>query len=505
MMHLRPYQTELVSTLRNKLRRNKRVILCAPTGSGKTVMFTYIVLSTLQKSMFQRALIVTDRVELLSQTFKSLNNTGIEASVYNATTKPNDPPLFARAVVAMIETIKRRNKSNPERLRAQLGNFDLIIIDEAHKGNFKALFDIYPDAFYIGATATPVATSKKDPLKNYYGDIAFTVDVPDLIEIGFLAPCRPYAMRLIDPEQLKKDYSTGDYTDASLYEEFNKPTVFAGVIKAYREKCLAESRKTIIFCVNIQHTIDTARELAVAGYASVHITSKSSKEERAEALAQFHSTDPDSPKIMVNCGILTTGYDYPAISAVIMNRATMSMPLWLQCCGRGSRISPDTGKTDFVLIDMGTNIDRLGRWDDGRDWKDWFFKPPKPGQATPAPVKECPECEAILPARVMECNFCGYVYPVTERETELAEGVLVEVVKPAPSELVGRKIGDLSVDELYVLYKSERYKKGFVMRVLRSKGEGALKRFAQLARFKSGWAYYQSKNGETQFTNLTIR
>lgn len=502
-MKLRPYQDDLVNTLRGKFRRDKRVILCSPTGSGKTVMFTYIVLNTLHKSMFQRALVVTDRIELLAQTFKSLGRTGIEAQVYDAKTKPKDPPIIARAVVAMVETIKRRYKSNPDRLRAQLGDFDMIIIDEAHKGNFKALFDIYPDAFYIGATATPIATSKKDPLKNYYQNIAYTVDVPELIELGFLSPCRPYAMRLIDSNALQKDYNRGDYTEQSQYEEFNKPMVFAGLIKAYREKCYTERRRTIIFCINIQHTLDTVRELKAAGFEAVWITSKSSKEERAEALKKFHMGKVD---VMVNCGILTTGYDHPEISAVIMNRATMSLPLWLQCCGRGSRIHPESGKSDFVLIDMGTNIDRLGLWDEARDWKKWFFDPPKPGQSQPAPVKECPECESLIPARTMQCPYCLYEFPISEKsQNEQIEGKLVEVVKPAPSDLIGRKIAELNTDELYLLYKSERYKKGFIMRVLRSKGEGALSYFARLAGFKKGWAYYQSRNGETTFTNITIR
>jgi superfamily II DNA or RNA helicase len=502
-MNLRPYQSDLIATVRSLFKRGKtRVILCAPTGSGKTVMFSYVTLSTLQKSLFSRALVLTDRIELLRQTFRALDKTGIEASVYDTSVKPNDPPVIARAVVAMIETVKRRYKSNPERLKAQLGNFDIVIIDEAHKANFKAIFDIYPDAFYIGATATPLATSKKDPLKNYYNDIAYTVDVPDLIESGHLAPCRPYAMRLINPDALKKDSARGDYTEASQYEEFSTPKVFAGVAKAYREKCLPERRKTIVFCVNIKHTIETAQQLSEAGYPSVQVTSLSTPEERAEAMRKFHSGEVN---IMVNCGILTTGYDHPPISAVIMNRATMSLPLWLQCCGRGSRTSPETSKTDFVLIDMGTNIDRLGLWDEARDWKKWFNNPPKPGQSQPAPVKECPKCEAILPARATECEYCHHVFEVKSAPEKAVEGELVEVRKPAPSELIGKKLSELSVPELLLLYRSGRYKKGLIMRVLRSRGESDMYDFARIAGFKRGWAYYQAKNGETTYTNITIK
>jgi superfamily II DNA or RNA helicase len=372
----------------------------------------------------------------------------------------------------------------------------MVIIDEAHKGNFKAVFDIWPDAFYVGATATPIATSKKDPLKNYYQDIAYKFDVAELIEMGFLVGVHPFKMMAIDNEKLVKSYSKGDFTEKSQYDEFSKPTVFAGLLKAWRKH--ASDKKTIVFCVNIQHTLDTVRDFQAAGYSAVYITSKSTPEERRNALADFHS---GNAQIMVNCGILTTGYDHPPIECVVMNRATMSLALWLQCCGRGSRIS--TGKDEYTLIDMGGNIDRLGQWDDERDWRDWFFNPQKPGQSQPAPVKECPECESLISARSMMCKFCEYEFPEPEQTAETIEGKLIEARK-APEHLKGRKLDSLNTSELYELYQSQRYKKGLILRVIRARGEPELKRFAQVAKFKSGWVYYQSTQ-DTTYTNITIR
>jgi superfamily II DNA or RNA helicase len=238
--------------------------------------------------------------------------------------------------------------------------------------------------------------------------------------------------------------------------------------------------------------------LKAAGYKVVYVTSKSTPEERQNAMNDFHS---GTAQIMVNCGILTTGYDHPPIECVIMNRATMSIPLWLQCCGRGSRLSP--GKEEFILIDMGGNVDRLGRWEEPRDWKYHFFHPKKAGQTQPAPVKECPECESILPARTMKCDYCGYEFPESERETEAIEGELV-ALKKAPNNLIGKRIDELTTGELFQLYRSERYKKGFILRVLRSRGISELMAFASIAKFKPGWAYHQI-NEPKNYANIRIK
>lgn len=489
-MKLRPYQSDLINEVKNKFAAGKkRVILCAPTGAGKTVMFTTMVSQMVAKQKHTRCLIVTDRVELLKQTYGSIDNSGTKAEIYNAKVD-KDIPVTSRVVVAMVETIKRRHKSGS----LKIGNFDLIIIDEAHKGNFKKLFEIYPNSYYVGATATPIATSKKEPLKMFWDDIAFKVDVPDLINQGYLVGIHPFAMTAINYDNLKKSYSKGDYTEASQYSEFEKPAVFAGLLKAWKKH--AVDKKTIVFCVNIEHTINTACDFVEAGFSAVYITSKSSSAERQLAIEKFHS---GKAQIMVNCGILTTGYDHPAIECVIMNRATMSEPLWMQCCGRGSRLYQ--GKDEFILIDMGGNSERNGQWDDERPWIDWFHNPKKAGRSQPAPVKDCPMCDSMIPVRLMVCPYCDYKYPIPEGK-ELVEGVLVEL-RAAPADLLGKYIGELTLDELMQLMKSKRYSAEFIYRAVRSRGESALSHFAKIAGYKKGWVYYQMGQPKN-FFNIKI-
>ena len=136
--------------------------------------------------------------------------------------------------------------------------------------------------------------------------------------------------------------------------------------------------------------------------------------ERDEIIKWFLAT-PDA--ILNNVAILTTGFDAPDTETIIMNRATLSLPLWLQCTGRGSR--PTEAKKLFTIIDLGGNVTMHADWCESRDWENIFFNPPKQGKPGVAPVKSCPECDAMLAARTMVCQYCGHEFPPPE--IELAE------------------------------------------------------------------------------------
>lgn len=490
MIQLRPYQDATIAGIREKFKAgNKRVVMCLPTGGGKTICFTKMTLDTLQKHPERRVLILTDRIELCVQTFKTLRNFAIEPEVYNAQAH-RSKPVTSRCVVAMVETVKRRHKTGS----LNIGSFDLIIIDEAHKRNFNAIFEIWPDAFYIGATATPVSSSKKDPMKNYWHDIVEEVDVIGLISDDFLAPVVAYHFLLIDESKLKKDSRKGDYTEKSQADEFGKPAVFAGMLKAYQEQ--AEGLKTLVFCANIESTEQTAANFRAAGYEAMSITSKDSSEHREKAKDWFHNSESG---ILVNCGILTTGYDHPPIECIILNRATMSIPLFMQMCGRGSRLSPN--KERFIILDCGGNIKRMGTWDEDRKWITKFHNPPKPGPAQPPAVKECPKCNAIVAARVMDCPACGYIWEPQEKE--LVEGEL-EQVKAIPPEIQGKKASQLTIREIETVRQIKGYKVGWALRIIRARyGADGLRRYAQLRKYKSGWVQH-NLNGPTEFSDRKI-
>lgn len=486
-MQLRPYQSELIQLTAQKLARSMRVILCAPTGAGKTVMFSTIIERYLAKSMFNRVLIVTDRVQLFGQTFKAVDQLNIKPQLFNADTKKTDV-INGRCVVGMIETIKRRNLNN-------LGQFGLIIIDEAHKGTFKKIFDLFPNSLVIGATATPLSSSKKNPLKNYYNDIAFSVDTPHLIQDGYLCPAKTYTMRQADLSELKKQ--NGKYTEASQSEVFGTARVFEGMLDAYKQHGIG--RKTMVFCSSVKATESRYNQFKEKGIEAYRVHSKMNKADYLHNLEKFHQSDHG---VMLNCGILTTGYDHPPISCIILDRAITSLPLYLQICGRGSRLSPKTNKSKFIIIDMGGNVDRLGLWEQPRNWEDWFHNPPKPSQAKPAPVKNCPKCEAIIYASATNCPYCKHKF--IPKIKDPISGQLVEV--PSLLDPIKRKrINELTVHELIQLQQIKEYKNGFILRVLRTKpdAEEQIKLFAKLKGYKPAWAYRQIQ-GAKNYTNFIV-
>lgn len=472
MMNLRPYQQEAISDLRESFKNgHRRIILALPTGAGKTVVFSEMVRMAADKGT--RVLVLTDRIELFEQTFKAIQRHNIPIQIVNANTASIDQR--ATVTVAMIETLHRR---------AYNVEPDLIIIDECHKNSFSKLIDTHPAARVIGASATPVGKH----IPKYYSDIIQTIDTPDLVNRGYLCECKAF--------QMVDDFSDltikgKEYTDESLFNHFNKRKLYSGVVTEWQKR--TPGKKTIIFNVNIEHSNAMANEFNENGIVSESITSKTPKAERERILAAFSK---GLFPVLNNCGILTTGYDEPSIECVIMNRKTLSLPLFLQCLGRGSRIYP--GKQNFTVLDFGMNHDQHGMWNEPREWS---LKEKKKKKEGAAPVKTCPKCEAMLYATAKVCKFCNHVFE--QVSAPAVEGVMIEVV---PKKFIGKKITELSLIELVELQKTKKYKASFIWRVVRSKGEETLKEYAGLMEYKSGWITKQVELiGDSKFNDYAIR
>jgi superfamily II DNA or RNA helicase len=474
-MELRPYQKEAIRLLQNGFRKHKAQVLCLPTGSGKTIIFSTMVEMAAKNGT--PTLVLTHRRELFEQTFKAIDRLGVNIQRINAETKRIDG--LALVSVAMVETLERRLKKGLELMPK------LIIIDEAHFGNFTKILDYFSSSFVIGATATPIGKH----FHKYYQNIVESITISELIEQKYLCDYRAFQMQ-DDFSDVKK--SKGEFDDSSLFQHFDKPTLYKGVIDKYIEKC--NGKKAIVFNCNILHSDIMAKSFCDVGIQSYSITSKTEKSERLRILQDFH----DSKFLVLNnCGILTTGYDEPSIEVVIMNRATLSLPLWLQCCGRGSRTYQN--KTHFTVLDFGMNHHRLGMWNEQREWS---LAPPKEKKEKAPPIKDCEQCGALCYASVRVCPFCGFEFISSDKATEIKDGILVEIKKPSYD---GKKISECTISELIKLQKDGKYKATFIHRVVRAKGSDYIHIYAKAMGYKKGWEFHQkTMSSDTQYNDYTL-
>jgi superfamily II DNA or RNA helicase/predicted nucleic acid-binding Zn ribbon protein len=432
-----------VDEIRGAFKQSKRVVLCLPTGAGKTVVFSEIVRRVLEKG--RRVAIITHRRELLSQAGK-LN----------------------RCDILMVETLNNQIK----RGIVDLSSYDLLVIDEAHIGNFRKILEGF-EGFVIGATATPVS---KPPMAQSYGRLINSVGIGELIAQGYLCNPITYAMHPVDTSKIAT--RMGEFTAQGLDDAFNRPKVYEGVVSEYCKRW--REKKAIVFCVNIEASLNTAdsfaREVGADRVYCVH-----SKQPSAERVALVEAFTASANGILVNCGIATTGFDCPDIEVVVVNRATKSVALWLQMVGRGSR--PTASKKEFTILDFGENVHRLGFWQEARDWgKAFAGMEQKKGQGV-APVKDCPCCGAVLYASARFCEFCGEIF-ATEKKAERGSLELMAYEK-----LNGRYLFEIAKTpaDLWELKSRKNYKQAFIERVLYYANYSELRRFWDAKGYTQGY------------------
>jgi superfamily II DNA or RNA helicase len=440
MFELRSYQQYGKDEIRKAFSLgSKRVIYCSPTGSGKTVTFASIAFDVLCKG--KKIMILCDRRELITQAKNKLNEYGIFPHVIMAGIQPTESNCY----LASVDTLKRR----------QIPEIDLIIIDEAHKSTFNKIIDQY-NGFILGVTATPVNRETN----KYYTALINPVQISELITNGYLSPAVTYSAQQ-NLDDIKKKGQ--DYDEKDISRHFRANGLYDGAVDNYIK--FANNSKAICFCVSVEDSIEMRDKFIAKGIQAVHIDGGMSESERKINLQLWRS---GIAKVLCNCSLYTTGFDEPDLMTVIINRCTMSLALWLQMCGRGSRIYQ--GKLYFTIIDMGSNVFKHGLWEQDRDFP--LMIPIKKKGEQPAPVKNCPQCEAILHASAMECQYCKVLIP--RKEKELLQGELTKVEA-----------------------KESQYIPAHLRKPWASMTNDELEEYRKLKGWKKGWVHYQKMRRES--------
>ena len=465
MIKLRPYQEKTVQSLRQKMSIGmKRLIMALTTGGGKTVIFCYMISKALDRG--KKCLILTHRTELLTQAGGTLESFGLVPEVVN----PKNRKLSFNKMlyVAMTKTVMSRIEKDG--YKEWLNSFDLIIVDESHLQDFNPLLKyINPNTYVIGATATPERKGNQTSLDEFYQGIVNEITITELIELGYLSKPNSFGVN-IDLSKIKT--KAGDYDNEMLGDYFNKTELYKGVYDNYQR--LTPNKKAIVFSPNISASKKLVDELGLKGLPIKHIDGNTPATERKLILKWFKET-PNA--LLSNVGILTAGFDEPSIEVVILYRATKSLPLFLQMGGRGGRTTPT--KKAFTILDFGNNIQRLGFWEDEREWT---LKKKEKVKGL-APVKDC-KCGALLRLSLMTCPYCGHIFP-PPKVKETIEVILEELKKD-----------DIRLFKQYEKFiklelraTNKGFKKGWVIWQLKTMED--FNDYEKYKNYKRGWAKYQ--------------
>lgn len=433
-MSLRPYQIDSIREIREQFAAgNRKVLLWAATGSGKSVVACEIIKSAVLRG--KRVIFVVRGVSLIDQISRRLFQEKVEHGVRQASHWNKNRQ--ANTMVCSIDTIARRKDYPPA---------DLIIIDEADQAtsnSYKDFVEHYPNSFIMGITATPFS----DRGLNHIADVVVhPVSVKDLTEQGYLSPLRYFAPSAPDLEGVKIDSKTHDFQNTQLEERMNTGKLTGDILTHWLQ--IGGGRPTLLFAVNVRHSKMLTAMFNDNGVPAEHVDAKTPQGERDLVFARLKS---GATKIVCNVGIATRGIDLPFVSCLIMARPTHSYCLYIQCLGRGTRVAE--GKVDTIVLDHAGNTVRHGFM---------VNEPPCDLMGPPErdkKVREIKICEKCFLAFVGNaCPDCG---------TKVKEPVNIEIEAGSLKEVA-------SNDSIEILQYAEHCK-----RIQRNKG------------YKYGWVWHQ--------------
>lgn len=414
MIALRDYQDAAIADLRSAFRDGYHSpLLVSPTGSGKTVMFSY--LTARLREAGQRVAILCHREELVDQIARTLGQFDVPHGLITAGT-PYDRRQMAH--VASVFTLARRM----DRVEVP----DYVICDEAHHcigastwGKVVATWrEQNPRLRLIGVTATPERLSGEG-LGETFDTMVLGPTTRDLIERAALAPYRLFApAQAVDLSGV--GMQAGDFKRGALAGAMDKPAIIGSAVGEYEK--LLNGAPAVAFCVSVEHAQHTAEQFRARGYRSVCLDGKMDKALRRDIVRDFAR---GAINVITSCELISEGFDMPGIVGAILLRPTWSLPLYLQQVGRALRTAP--GKEAAILLDHVGNSGRHGMPDDPRAWSLLGRQEKRKKNEDNVACRQCEKCFAVSPAAASKCRECGAEFPRKPRIIEEVAGTLSEV------------------------------------------------------------------------------
>lgn len=423
-LQLRPYQREAVDAISAYFsRKTGHPLVVIPTAGGKSLIMATFIQEALREYP-ERILIVTHVRELIRQNYDELLRCWPDApaGINSAGLKMRD--TTSNIIFCGIQSVFRK--------AAKIGHVDLILVDEAHlmpraaetmyRKFLNDLFEINPHLKVIGFTATPFRLDSGQLHRGdgaLFTDVAYDANLLELIEQGYL--CRP---RSKSADAQIDTRGVGTRGGEFIQDQLQAAAIHPEVVEAVADEIVANGEGRIgwlVFGTGVEHCRLMRGALHERGITCASIFGDTPPTERDAIIQAFKRQEIQA---LVSMGVLTTGFNATHVDLIAVVRPTKSTGLWIQICGRGTRLHP--GKEDCLILDMGGNILRHGALDKPR-----VTKEKRVDAIGEAPVKMCEFCEAVNPLAARECVACGKAFPP-----------IIQVVNTTAS-----TVGLLSVDQ----------------------------------------------------------
>ncbi|ECD6342877.1 DEAD/DEAH box helicase [Salmonella enterica subsp. enterica serovar Newport] len=371
---LRYYQLQAINkTLEAVSNGQNRLLLVMATGTGKTLTAFHIIWRLWRSGVKKRILFLADRNVLVDQT--RLDDFQPFGSAMTKITGRTLDPAF-EIHLALYQALTGNEEHQKAFKQVSPDFFDLIIIDECHRGSasedsaWREILDYFSSATQIGMTATPKETHEVSN-SDYFGDPIYTYSLKEGIEDGFLAPYKVVRVDIdVDLQGWRPVRGQGDLNgeliDDRIYnqKDFDRTMVIdertelvAKTITDYLKRTNPMD-KTIVFCEDIPHAERMRRALINLNPEMVKRNDKyvmkitGDDEEGKGQLQNFSDKKKEWPVIVTTSELMTTGVNVKTCKLIVLDQTIRSMTKFKQIIGRGTRIEQDYGKLWFTILDF---------------------------------------------------------------------------------------------------------------------------------------------------------
>ena len=376
----------MLDRLHRAWEKQQSVMVQMPTGVGKTLLLAEEIKNEELRSNARRPkgksmknahsggiLVVAHRIELIDQISRTLDRFGIEHGLI-VSGKPVDESKLVQ--VASIQTLARNIMNEELRMKNEEFSpfsflnfhFSLVIIDEAHHAlakTYKMLWDRWPEAKFLGLTATPCRMNHEG-FTDLFRMILVSWPIQEFIDRGWLSDfdyisARPDNLMMRQVASLSKRGADGDYQLKEMATVMDVPESIEHLYNTYRQ--YVDGRKGIVYAIDREHARHITQYYQEHGVSCCWIEAGTPAAERERLVQDYRA---DRIKVCVNVDILGEGVDFPEVEFIQLARPTLSLSKYLQQVGRGMRISE--GKECVTILDQVGLYQTFGLPTDERDW-----------------------------------------------------------------------------------------------------------------------------------------